>query len=208
MSELVQAGGTNGRGTSRRDEFLMVMYKEMWGNINRHILVVWQSVGLLAGTFTLFALVASRAISLDLATTIIAGTAAWLLAHLVDANYWYSRNLAIIVNIERQFLGASDLELIHPYFKEHRTPSDVLDHLAIQACLGAGLWTGVILYHFWRKVLPGVGAPWSTFDPVRVAPYVASAVCLALLWGFLNKQRDRYDKFLRSAPGMAVVPRG
>src|SRR6266446_406966 len=173
MSDSGEQGEPQSGGVSRRDQFLIGMYKEMWGNINRHILVVWQSVGLLAGTFTLFALVASKAISLDLASTIIAGTAAWLLAHLVDANYWYSRNLAIIVNIERQFLTASDLRLIHPYFKEHRAHS-FLDHLAIQACLGIGLWATVLAYHFWHRVLPGIGAPWSTFDLPCAAPYATS----------------------------------
>ena len=191
-------------GVTRRDQFLMAMYKEMWGNINRHILVVWQSLGFLAGTFTLFALVASKAVSLDLASTIIAGTTAWFLAHLVDANYWYGRNLAIIVNIERQFLSASDLRLIHPYFKEHRGHS-VLDHLAIQASLGIGLWTAAMVYHFGYRILPGIGSPWSTLDPIRSAPYIASAIGLGLLSVFLKKQRNRYEQFLRDAPGAPLA---
>jgi hypothetical protein len=190
---------------SRRDQFLIAMYKEMWGNINRHILVVWQSVGLVAGTFTLFALVASKAIPLDLACTVVAGATAWLLAHLVDANYWYSRNLAIIVNIERQFLTAQDLHLIHPYFKDHR-PHSVLDHLSIQGFLGIGVWAAVMVYHFFLRVLPGIGAPWSTFDATRSAPYCTSAISMILLWKFVNKQRDHYDCFLKDAPGAPVRP--
>jgi hypothetical protein len=204
MSDLDERLEADGDGASR-DQFLIAMYREMWGNINRHILVVWQSVGLLAGTLTLFALVGSNAISLDFASTIIALTTAWLLAHLVDANYWYSRNLAIITNIERQFLTTTDLRHIHPYFKEHRAHS-VLDHLAIQGYLALGIWITVMVYHFWRRVLPGIGAPWSAFDPARTSPYVASAIGLILLVQFLKKQRERHSKFLRDAPGLPVPP--
>ena len=37
--------------SQQQNEFLMKMYAEMWGNINRHILVVWQSVSVLVATF-------------------------------------------------------------------------------------------------------------------------------------------------------------
>ena len=192
-------------GEAARGQFLIAMYREMWGNINRHILVVWQSVGLLAGTFALFALVGSGAISLDFASTIITLTTAWLLAHLVDANYWYGRNLAIITNIERQFLTAADLRHIHPYFKEHRNYS-MLDHLKIQGYLAFGIWITVMVYHFWHRVLPGLDASWSTFDPARASPYVASAISLLLLLRLWNKQRKRYKKFLTDAPGLPIPP--
>jgi len=205
MSDQVESLEVEGSGASRRDQFLIAMYKEMWGNINRHILVVWQSIGLLAGTFTLFALVGNNAISLDFATTIIVLTTAWVFAHLLDANHWYGRNLAIIVNIERQFLTAPDLRLIQPYFKEHRAHS-VLDHLAIQAYLSIGVWMTVMVYHFWHRVLPGIGLPWSTFDPARASPYATSAISFVLLFRFWKKLQKRHSEFIKNAPGLPVTP--
>jgi hypothetical protein len=189
---------------ARRDQFLVAMYHEMWSNINRHILVVWQSAGLLASTFAAFALVASKAMSLDFAISLIAGTTAWFLAHLVDANYWFSRNLAIIINIERQFLRSGDLSLIHPYFRRHRKPKAVLEHVSIQACLGLGVWAATSMYHLWHRVVPGIGAPWSTFELARAAPYVTSAISFGLLWRFCRRQRRQYERFLRDAPGLPV----
>lgn len=205
MSDLGEHLEADASRSTSRDQFLIAMYREMWGNINRHILVVWQSVGLLAGTFALFALVGNNAISLDFASTIIALTTAWVLAHLVDANYWYGRNLAIIINIERQFLTPADLRHIHPYFKEHRKYS-MLDHLAIQGYLAFGIWLTVMVYHFWHRVLPGLGANWSAFDPARASPYVASAISLILLLRIWKKQRKRYTKFLTDAPGLPILP--
>src|SRR3546814_2866580 len=43
-------------------------------------------------------------ISLDVAASLIILLCAWLYAHMLDAAYWYNRNLVIIANIERQFL--------------------------------------------------------------------------------------------------------
>ena len=40
-----------------RKEFLLKMYDQMFNDINTHILVVWQSVGVVVGAFAVFALV-------------------------------------------------------------------------------------------------------------------------------------------------------
>lgn len=40
-----------------REDLLLKMYDQMFNDINRHIMVVWQSVGVLVGAFAVFALV-------------------------------------------------------------------------------------------------------------------------------------------------------
>src|SRR6266511_2529460 len=98
-----------------RYELLLRMYDQMFSDINRHIQIVWQSVGVLASTFGI--LVGILALFekqvpiglanalLDVATALIMLIVGWLLAHVYDASYWYNRNLVIIANIERQFLS-------------------------------------------------------------------------------------------------------
>ena len=120
----------------RRDEFLVEMYRQMFNDINRHIMVVWQSVGVVVGAFAIFALVEKNIISVDIATSIIILLCGWLFAHLVDSGYWYNRNLAIIANVERQFLNKSDLRDIHYYFGKHRPNNKMITHLRIQQALG------------------------------------------------------------------------
>ena len=75
----------------------------MMNDINRHILVVWQSIATLVAAFAGFTLVEKQMITLDLATSILILLCAWLCLHLLDASYWYNRNLGIIANIECQF---------------------------------------------------------------------------------------------------------
>jgi len=183
---------------SKRETFLLAMYKQMWDNIERHIMVVWQSVGVLGGAFAVSALVEKKLLSLDWAVTVVVLVAAWQVAHTIDAGYWYNRNLAIISNIERQFLEATDTANIHPYFAERRPPK-LLDHLKIQFAFGTAVALLVLAYHFSRQVLPGIHAPWSTFDFRKAIPYLTFVVCCGFLSGLHRHQTQKYTKnFLQS----------
>ena len=191
-----------------RKEFLGRMYDQMFNDINTHILVVWQSAGVLVAAFAVLALVEKAIIPMDVATALLVLIAAWLLAHLEDASYWYNRNLVIIANIERQFLRPNDLREIHYYFGKHRAVGKMIDHLRIQYALGIGVAVIMLLLHFLTRVLPGVGAPWANFEAVRALPYVVTlggAVMIALL---RKRCSDKYREFLSNSPGADVDTSG
>ena len=191
-----------------REELLLKMYDQMFGDINRHILVVWQSVSVLIGAFAVLALAEKQVISIDLAIALVVLIACWLLAHLLDAGYWYNRNLTIIANIERQFLKPSDIHDIHYYFGKHREHNSMLTHLKIQRALGIGILILVGLFHLLTRIIPGLTGDWDTFDPQKVLPYVA---LIAGLW-YLNKLKDNRDasfaEFLQNSPGIEVDTTG
>jgi hypothetical protein len=188
-----------------RNQFLMEMYRQMWANINRHILVVWQSVSVLIGTFAVFALVEKQIISLDFASTLVVIIAAWLVAHAIDANFWFNRNLAIVSNIERQFLRPNDLCLIHSYFKEHRKAGPLLDHLLVQASLGFAVCGAVLSYHFSQRVAPGLGSPWRNLQIERALPYVTAVLAIPLLIKWHRAQTEKYRDFQGDSPGAVVA---
>lgn len=189
----------------RRADFLIEMYKQMWTNINRHILVVWQSVSVLVGTLAAFALVEKKVISLDVACSLVVMISAWLVAHTIDANYWFNRNLAIISNIERQFLHSNDLCLIQSYFNTHREAGPLLDHLAVQALLGGAFTLLVLVYHFIERVLPGIGAPWATFQVLGALPYITFLVAAPALWRWHRIETRKYETFSKESPGLAMA---
>ena len=192
-----------GEDSPRRDDFLLAMYGQMWGNIDRHILVIWQSVAALLGAFAVFALIEKNVLPVDLACALLVLISAWVGAHVIDANYWFARNLVIITNIERQFLSAKDLQRIHPYFSTHRKPT-MLDHLAVQAWLAVGVFALVIGWHFGTRVVPGFSSPWSNFEPVRVLPYIVTSVAAVLLVHLRRTQKASYTHLLKASPGIAV----
>jgi hypothetical protein len=184
------------------------MYDQLFNDINRHIMVVWQSVGVLVGAFAIFALVEKKVVSLDIAASIILLLSAWLLAHLYDASYWYNRNLVMIANIERQFLNKTDLKEIHYYFGEHRPGNAMIRHLEIQFVLGIGLGLIVLLYHFVDRVLPGLSMPISSFDPLRAFPYILCIAAVYYLVSLKKKCIRKYNNFLKNSPGKSVDTTG
>lgn len=189
---------------TEREELLLKMYDQMFSDINRHIMVVWQSIGVLVGAFAIFALVEKKVVSVDIAASIILLLSAWLFAHLIDASYWYNRNLVIIANIERQFLKKEDLMAIHYYFGAHRPNNKMIEHLRIQVALGSGLGGIVAVYHFIERVLPGIGVSWSNFDLLRGLPYLIIIAALIYLLRLNGRTRVKYQEFIDNSPGIEV----
>jgi hypothetical protein len=191
-----------------RKEFLINMYNQMFNDINRHIMVVWQSVAVLVGAFAIFSLVEKNIISLDVAVSLIVLLAGWLVAHLLDAAYWYNRNLVIIANIERQFLERDDLKLICYYFGAHRPKNKMIAHLKIQVALALGLAAVVLILHFFKQVSPGFSAPWSNLEVIRFLPYAMTLAAYLYVRSIDKARDDDYAEFLRESPGKKVDAMG
>src|SRR5215469_16920547 len=178
----------------------MRMYDQMFNDINTHILVVWQSVGVVVGAFAVFALVEKDIIPTDYACSLMVLLSAWLIAHLYDASYWYNRNLVIIANIERQFLGKTDLREVHYYFGKHRERSAMLTHLRIQYALGVAIGGLFLCYHFALRVLPGIHMPVRYFQFTRSLPYLVTVAATVLLWRLRRNRIKSYEEFLYVQP--------
>jgi hypothetical protein len=191
-----------------RKEFLIKMYDQMFNDINTHILVVWQSVGVVIGAFAVFSLVEKNIIPTDFAVSLMILLCAWLIAHLYDASYWYNRNLVIIANIERQFLKKSDLSEIQYYFGRHRSKNAMLTHLRIQYGLGVAIAGMFLVYHFSLRVWPGFTAPVSNFQFTRALPYLFAIAAVIGLWLLRRNRIASYQEFLRNSPGLDINTKG
>ncbi|KWV69169.1 MULTISPECIES: hypothetical protein [Pseudomonas] len=191
-----------------REDLLLKMYDQMFNDINRHIMVVWQSVGVLVGAFAVFALVEKNVVPLDFAVCIVLLLALWLMAHLFDAAYWYNRNLVIIANIERQFLRKEDLKEIHYYFGSHRPKNKMIYHLRIQMTLGIALVLMVLSYHFYVHVVPGFDLPLKNISLVRCLPYLLTFGAAIYLLRLKKDCKKKYEEFLRESPGKTVDTTG
>jgi len=192
------------REETNRDRLLLKMYDQLFNDINTHIIVVWQSVGVLVGGFAVLALVEKKVITIDIGTSLILLISGWLLANLLDSSYWYNRNLVMIANIERQFLLPSDRHDIHYYFTKHRPNNKMITHLQIQGALGVSIGTLMILFHFVVRVFPGLAMPFSNLEFQRVLPY-AVAIVVATYVLRVKGNRDRsYQEFILNSPGKVV----
>ena len=187
----------------KRDQFLIAMYNQLMNDINRHIIVVWQSIATLVAAIAAFSLVKDNIISIDIAVTVVLIACVWLIAHVYDASYWYNRNLVIIANIERQFLLQNDLKDIHYYFGKHRPPGTMISHLRIQRALGVAVAALVLLFHTYVVIVPAL-CGLKGFDLFNLGPWV---VFLAGCWVWHRSARDskiKYEEFLENSPGIAI----
>lgn len=193
---------------SDRRELLLRMYDQMFNDINRHIMVVWQSVGVLVGAFAIFALTEKQVISVDVASTLLILIAGWSLAHHLDASYWYNRNLAMIANIEKQFLVKDDLSEIHYYFGSHRPANKMITHLRIQVMLAFGIAAVVLTFHFFQRILPGIWGSWASFEFIRALPYLVGVALVVYLMRLRANRNRSYEEFISHSPGRDVDTSG
>lgn len=136
----------------RRDDFLIAMYNQLWGNINRHINLVWQPVSLLITTFGLLFLGEKGLIDFNVSVSLVILFSGWFIAHVYDTSHWYNRNLKIISNIERQFLRDNDEKEIHYFFKKDFDEERMITHLRLQLFLGIGILITIVLFYIIRTI--------------------------------------------------------
>lgn len=188
----------------RRDEFLVKVYDQMFSDINRHIIVVWQSISVVVGAFAVFGLAEKNVVPIDVAVSIMFLLCAWLFAHLLDSSYWYNRNLAIIANIERIFLVKEDLRNVHYYFGKHRENNKMITHLRIQFALGAGIVLIVLYYHIVKRMVVEIGKGVCAMDYASISPYIVMLFAVWYIYS-LNRRCDaKLKEFLENSPGILV----
>jgi len=187
-----------------RHQFLFKVYDQMFADINQHINVVWQSIGVVVGSLALLSLAEKNIIPIDVSFSLIIVLVGWMAANLIDSSYWYNRNLVIIANIERQFLKEEDLKEIHYYFGAHRPKNKMITHLKVQMYLGLAIATLILLYHFYDRVFPGLCRPIEFFEPLRAMPYIAVTACIILLLKLQKKKSRDYVEFIENSPGKII----
>jgi hypothetical protein len=199
---------SNGNEDTPRQKLLLQMYDQLFNDINTHIIVVWQSVGVLVGAFAILALVEKNIITIDFGASLILLLCGWLFANLLDSAYWYNRNLVMIANIERQFLTVNDAKEIHYYFTSHRPNNKMITHLRIQVALGVAVGALVAVFHFITRVVPGFGAPWTNFELLRALPYATVVAVLVYVLQLRGHRNRSYTEFITNSPGKQVTVTG
>lgn len=188
----------------RRDEFLLEMYKQVSNHLNRHILGNWQFIGVLAGAVGFLTLTDKGILSLDFASAIVIAICAWLIANTLDASNWFNRNINIISNIERQFLNRDDLKEIHPYFDSHRPSGSIISFFKIQLALGVAIAFLILLYHFYKKVLPNWLCFDCTLDFPKFLPYLTALVAFFWCRKLWKKYEEDDISFDTKTPGKLI----
>jgi len=187
----------------RRFDFLMGMYSELWGNVNRHLTVIWQSVGVLGAGLALFALTEKNVVGVDFATGAMIVICFWLMANAYVASEWFNRNQAIISNVERQFLYLQDEKEINPFFLKPRDAGKMESHIRVQWLLGAALAIAVLVRHLFVEVVPTFRFSLNIddLDWNKTVPYLALLGGVVAVWKIRSDGLAAERKFRDDCPG-------
>src|SRR4051812_31467113 len=182
-----------------RSAFLVAMYTQLHQGISRHAVGVWQSITTLLAAVGALSLAEKHVLSADVAVSFVMLTLVWFLAQVIDANYWYGRNLAMISNIERQFLEDSDLRNVHYYFGQHRAGNVFLTNFRIHLLFGLSLLVLVLGYHCVNSVVPELALQWCSMKSARglALPYIITLFGAAYLWRLRRRRMQAYEEFVK-----------
>ena len=197
------SGGPAGTEYEKRSEFLLAIYKELMADINRHIVVVWQMVGVVGAAVAGLVIAEKQGVPTAYAVILMLLVISWVIEHLHDSNFWYNRNLVMITNIERVFLTPNDVDLIHPYFAAHRKKGSFLTHLLVQRHYALAIAVLVMLYFLAESVLPSL----QPGSPVDIGKLVALAAFVFLIFRdrqLLRRYDKKFDDYLKISPGISV----
>lgn len=197
------SGDPAGTAYERRPDFLIAMYEQLMADINRHIMVVWQMVGVMVAAIAGLAIAEKQGVPTAYAVILTLVVISWVIEHLHDSNFWYNRNLVMITNIERVFLTSHDVDLIHPYFAAHRKKGSFLTHLQVQRHYALAIAVLVTLYFLAKSVFPSL-EPRSPADVGKLLALAAFIFVVVRDRVLLHRYDKKYDEYLKISPGITV----
>jgi len=175
-----------------RQEFLINMYNQLFNDINRHITLTWQAIGVIGGSAAILALIEKKIITIELAVTLIVFLCFWGMNILIDSAYWYRRNQVMIGNIEKQFLEQSDQRDICHYFGRHPGFS-FIGHLHIQFVLMVSILGTFLFFNAEHNPHPILNFQ----NSLTLALSIITAVMYDL-------NRRKYIRFVETCPGKKI----
>ncbi len=184
-----------------REKLLLEMYNQLWNSTNVRISVIWQSVSILIAAFAISSLVANKLIPIHLAIDLFIILCSWFIAHVIDASFWYNRNLAMITNIEKEFLNKSDC-VIFPYFIKHRDYK-MVTYMKIQLFFGIVLSGMLIILYIMHLYIKYDILKTQSCDVIilKLLPILLFIIFSFILYLLYQDRKKTYHQFIESSPG-------
>jgi hypothetical protein len=171
--------------SDKEQALLVAMYGKMWDNINRHVVIVWQSITAILGSLALLGWVEKGVIGLDVGTAFVVIFSAWVIAHTYDASAWFNRNQMIVGKIEQLILREDVRKELHSVIGTTRDPRSMILQFQIQYMLALTIGLLALGYHFSRRVQ--ITWKLADIDLAGTMPYIAALAAVVLV--FLARQR-------------------
>ena len=121
IEEMANAQKKDVNSDKMSHEFMMHMYDQMFTTIDRRHKNIWEMVIAIGGGIGILQICSCRCdFYFDIAIIGYIIGLFWILARLIDANYWCNRNLFIIHEIERQLLDGKEKDIFAGFRDKNR----------------------------------------------------------------------------------------
>lgn len=195
-----------------RADFLLKMYEVYNKEIERHFNLAWQALSIFGASIIAILATANKLAGLPAfaIVSLYLFLVAWAITVVIDASFWYNRNLVVIANIERQFLvrdtanpSVDDAHNIQWYFTSHRPRNAPITYMRALLGVLCVLAIAVVVFYF---LLPHMTNHDSFYIAKRnYIPVVVGAICMLWIRLFAVKRNYAYAEFKSQSPGLPVA---
>lgn len=121
-----------------------------------------------------------------------------MIAHLIDANHWFKRNLHIITNIEKNFLNKDDLKLIHPYINMDIKYEKIIESFYIQIIFAIVIWILMLIFLFYKATLT------NSLD-LFIFHFTITVICWIILTTYQESNKKKIKELISRSPGKELI---
>jgi hypothetical protein len=153
----------------RRHAFILQYYAMAVRDLDRHLGIGWQSIALVAGTVAAISLGEKGDLPVPVAVSGALAVGFWGMLNILDADYWATRAIAFLANVEAVYLSEEDRSVFNPYIGRH-PPFKMLDSLRYQFSAVVAFICITLVYFAW-KVLVNAGGLTPISHLVAIRPW-------------------------------------
>lgn len=172
-----------------REEFLLKMYETTWANVTRAEDAIWKGMTAYTAIFAGLSL-ASSVVGIWGFLILIVVFGLFGMALSLNANLWFVRNIGMISNLEKEFLGEDDYDRLIPAVWKGKVPF-----------LNDEIWTIMTGFFFvvTLAAVSSIGSRLAIHEIVITFLVFASGLVAVAMYGVWLC--GRHTSFIAAAPG-------
>lgn len=119
MSCADHTGNGNDKFEDQRHQFILAYYNMAVADLNRHLGIGWQTLTSVAGVFVLLSIAQEGKLPVPIGVCGAFALAFWGMLNVLDADYWATRAIAFLANVEAVYFYEQDRRIFNPYAGSH-----------------------------------------------------------------------------------------
>lgn len=187
----------------QRHDFILHYYNMAVKDLDRHLLIGWQTIAVVAGAAASLSLGYKGDLPVPIAVVVTVVVLCWGMLNIIDANFWALRAIAFLANVEAVYFRESDRQFFNPYAGKHPR-YELLRTLAYQAWLILALLAVAVVFAIWSGLDYG-----SVTEPRDVLLWSLSLwFLLGGIWVIFTSWRRQlggYRRFVKDSPGPGMI---